>query len=89
MRPLGKTDHLLFLTVNGRKYTQVYRKIQEATATKIKHIELPAPSKYRRMVRTEASCLLTDQGLQKLARHTYVPEMNIMNSDTSKALTFC
>lgn len=70
IKPHEGINHLFFLTANGRKYTQVYRKIQEAiNINNIKGIELPAPSQYRRVVRTHASQSLNDQGLRNLAKH--------------------
>jgi len=70
MKTHKDTEHLFFLTANGKQYTQVYRKIQEAiAATNIKDIELPPPSKYRIVVHTDASKVLSDQGLRKMAKH--------------------
>ena len=63
------THHLFFLTFNGRRYTQVYRKIQEAITNIIKDTVLPAPSQYRRVVRTDASQALSDNSLRNLAKH--------------------
>ena len=50
----------------------VYRKIQEAvTAAKILNVdvELSAPSRYRIVVRTDASKELSEQGLRNVAKH--------------------
>ena len=64
------TNHLFFLTAQGKQYRQVYRKIQEAlTAIKIDATTLPAPSKYRIVVRTDASKELPDHSLRNVAKH--------------------
>ena len=68
--PKEGASHLLFLTVNGSRYSQVYRKLQEAiTANNIKDVELPKPSQYRKVVRTDGSCSLPDPGLRNMSRH--------------------
>ena len=63
-------DHLLFLTFHGSRYSQVYRKLQEAiTANNIKDVELPQPSLYRKVVRTDGSRTLTDPRLRNVSKH--------------------
>lgn len=47
-------EDLLFLTVHGTKYTQVYRKIKEQFAT---DITPSTPSEYRIVVQTDATSL--------------------------------
>lgn len=64
IQPKEGASHLLFLTVNGSRYCQVYRKLQEAiTVNNIKDIEDPKPSQYRKVVRTDGSRSLPDPGL--------------------------
>ena len=70
IQPKEGASQLLFLTVNGSRYSQVYRKLQEAiTVNNIKDVELPKPSQYRKVVRTDGSCSLPNPGLRNMSRH--------------------
>ena len=74
IQPKERANHLLFLTANGSRYSQVYRKLQEAIAVNnTKDIELPRPSQYRKVVRTDGLCSLTNPGLWNMSRHMHVP----------------
>jgi len=56
--PQPGVEQLLFLTVNGSKYNQVYRKIREQLeATMIHDITPPTPSEYRIVVQTDSQNL--------------------------------
>ena len=69
-KPIEGAEHLLFLTPTGRRYTQVYRKMQEAfSSINQEKIKLPAPSQYRILVRTDCSKELPDQSLRNIAKH--------------------
>ena len=64
------TNHLFFLTSNGRRYTQVYHKLKDAVATTSKaNPTLPKQSKYRVVVRTNASKDLPDHMLRNVTKH--------------------
>ena len=64
------TNHLFFLTSNGRRYTQVYRKLKDAVTTTSKaNPTLPKPSKYRVVVRINASKDLPDYMLRNVTKH--------------------
>ena len=61
---------LLFLTTNGSKYTQVYRKIdEELKKTGIKRIDIPTPGQYRIMVGTESVTTMGDADYRTIAKH--------------------
>lgn len=64
------TNHLFFLTSNGRRYIQVYRKLKDTIATTSKaNPTLPKPSKYRVVVKTNASNDLPDHMLRNVTKH--------------------
>ena len=64
------TNHLFFLTSNGRRYTQVYCKLKDAvTSTSKANPTLPKPSKYRVVVRTNALKDLPDYVLRNVTKH--------------------
>ena len=68
--PAPGCDDLLFLTSNGKKYTQVYRKIKEAAVINgLKEFIPPPPKMYRTVVSTEAARNLNDCNLRMVARH--------------------
>ena len=70
IQPKEGASQLLFLTVNGSRYSQVYRKLQEAIkVNKIKDVELPKPSQYCNVGRTDGSHSLPDPGLRNMSRH--------------------
>ena len=61
---------LFFLTPNGHKYLQVYRKIREAIILNgLKDFVPPPPSMYRILLSTEAARNLNDCNLRIVARH--------------------
>ena len=63
-------DELFFLTANGKKYDQVFRKIKEAAIINgFNDIIPPPPSKYRILMSTEAARKFNDCDLRKVARH--------------------
>ena len=63
-------DELFFLTTNGKRYQQVFRKIREAArANGFTNILPPPPSKYRILMSTEAARTFNDRDLRKVARH--------------------
>ena len=63
-------ESLLFLTTNGCKYTQVFRKIgAEIRRTGIKGIEIPTPGQYRIMVGTESVTKMDDANYRTIAKH--------------------
>ena len=63
-------DELFFLTVNGKRYQQVFRKIKEAArANGFTDILPPPPSKYRILMSTEAARTFNDCDLRKVSRH--------------------
>ena len=61
------TEHLFFLTSNGKKYTQVYRKLKDAIADT--STTLPKPSTYRIVVRSNAYRNQPDHVLRNVAKH--------------------
>ena len=68
--PSKGCEELFFLTPNGNRYTQVYRKIREAAIINgFKDLLPPPPNKYRIAVSTEAASLLDDRDLRNVARH--------------------
>ena len=70
IEPAPGCDGLLFLTSNGKKYTQVYRKIKEAAIVNgLKDFIPPPPKMYRIVVSTEAARNLNDCNLRMVARH--------------------
>ena len=63
-------DGLFFLTANGKRYQQVFRKIKEAAvANGFTDILPPPPSKYRILMSTEAARTFNDCDLRKVSRH--------------------
>ena len=65
-----ETKHLFFLTTNGKRYTQVYRKLKDAMSTTSRESPtLPTPSTYRVVVRTNAAQHQPDHILRNVAKH--------------------
>lgn len=70
LQPAKGCQMLFFITHNGKKYTQVYRKIKEAIILNgLKDVIPPPPSMYRIVVSTEAARHLNDSTLRIVARH--------------------
>ena len=70
IQPAKSSNMLFFLTPNGHKYLQVYRKIREAIIlNRLKDFVPPPPSMYRILLSTEAARNLNDCNLRIVARH--------------------
>ena len=70
LEPATGCNTLFFLTSNGKRYTQVYRRIKEAaTINGLKDVIPPPPKMYRIVVSTEAARSLNDCTLRMVARH--------------------
>ena len=68
--PDNGCNEVFFLTDNGQRYQQVFRKIREAAvANGFTNVLPPPPSKYRILMSTEAARTFNDRDLRKVARH--------------------
>ena len=67
LEPADDCQDNFFLTYNGQKYTQVYRKIQ--TALSIGNLKPPVPKEYRVLVSSEARRMLDEQKKSNIIKH--------------------
>ena len=63
-------EDLLFVTTNGSRYNQVFRKIKtELERTGIKNLRIPTPSEHRIVVGTESSGSMNEADYRVVAKH--------------------